>query len=188
MTNKARHPALERLHRFDYACTSEIARATGEPARSSTTRAPVRWRVWRRAYRPAYQPAASNAPEAAWNAPGNRRASRKRLPHATSFQDDHRPGPNSTATPGHCVTATARGPVAPNDAGAQRRSSVAVATPCHIVCTQVLCESAPPFSLTLTRADRYAAHPAFTLLPQAGQGTGQVQRASSTTRHRIWRP
>ena len=99
------------------------------------------------------------APDAAQNAP---RASRKRLPHATSLQHDHRPGPDSTATPGHCVTATARAPVAPDDAGAQRRSSVAVAPPGHIVCTQVSCESASPFSFTPTQADTDAARPAFT--------------------------
>ena len=99
------------------------------------------------------------APDAAQNAP---RASRKRLPHATSLQHDHRPGPDSTATPGHCVTATVRAPVAPDDAGAQRRSSVAVAPPGHIVCTQVSCESASPFSFTSTQADTDAARPAFT--------------------------
>ena len=99
------------------------------------------------------------APDAARNAPG---ASRKRLPRATSLQHDHRSGPDSTATPGHCATATARAPVAPDDAGAQRRSSVAVAPPGHIVCTQVSCESASPFSFTSTQADTDAARPAFT--------------------------
>jgi hypothetical protein len=104
----------------------------------------------RQRYAPALH--ARNAPD----------ASRKRLPRATSLQHNHRPGPDSTATPGHCVTATARAPVAPDDAGAQRRSSVAVAPPGHIVCTQVSCESASPFSFTSTQADTDAAHPAFT--------------------------
>jgi len=118
-----------------------VARApTGVPARDGVTRQRF-------------------APDAARNAPG---ASRKRLPRATSLQHDHRSGPDSTATPGHCVTATARAPVAPDDAGAQRRSSVAVAPPGHIVCTQVSCESASPFSFTSTQADTDAARPAFT--------------------------
>ena len=166
----------------------ERARSRPERARSqpeARTAPEAGQKPARSPYRARSRAEARTAPDAARNAPG---ASHKLYRFATSPLDDHRPGLNLTATPRHYATATARAPVAPDGAGAQRRSSVAVAPPGYIVCTQVLCESAPPFSFTLTRADTDAAHPAFTLLPQAGPGTGQVQRANSTTRHRIWRP
>jgi len=152
-------PALRARRRLERARSRQKRRTRQEPGRS-----PHRARAVRCAYggaRPDRRtsPHRRYAPDAAQNAPG---ASRKRLPHATSLQHDHRPGPDSTATPGHCVTATARAPVAPDDAGAQRRSSVAVAPPGHIVCTQVSCESASPFSFTSTQADTDAARPAFT--------------------------
>jgi hypothetical protein len=138
----------------------ETPRTRQEPARSPHhARAGRETRAWWRASRPAYQPVPALR---ARRRQETGRASRKRLPHATSLQHDHRSGPDSTATPGHSVTATARAPVAPDDAGAQRRSSVAVAPPGHIVCTQVSCESASPFSSTSTQADTDAARPAFT--------------------------
>ena len=140
----------------------ERARSRPERARSqpeARTAPEARQKPARSPYRARSRAEARTAPDAARNAPG---ASRKRLPRATSLQHDHRSGPDSTATPGHCVTATARAPVAPDDAGAQRRSSVAVAPPGHIVCTQVSCESASPFSFTSTQADTDAARPAFT--------------------------
>ena len=173
-----RRPLRSRPYRRDRPGRQRDDQSAGKPARSPhragkpgrrqpearTARAPVRRaRMVARApqdvHAHRHDPRRRFAPDAAQNAPG---ASRKRLPHATSLQHDHRPGPDSTATPGHCVTATARAPVAPDDAGAQRRSSVAVAPPGHIVCTQVSCESASPFSFTSTQADTDAARPAFT--------------------------
>ena len=63
IADKAGHPALERLRRFDYARTgetvqdaSEMTRALASQPEARTARAPVRWRVWWRAHRRTFTP------------------------------------------------------------------------------------------------------------------------------------